>query len=113
MRLVFYGILTGLAAYCLYRFLAPAVPVKRPSVQPVRLRWRSKRVKEDWVQVFETASWEDARRIQARLEEEEVECILYEQGKKGVHGNEFPGVGVAVPKSVMGRAQQLVSRLMV
>ncbi|MDD5670198.1 MAG: hypothetical protein PHN49_01010, partial [Candidatus Omnitrophica bacterium] len=39
---------------------------------------------EIWVQAYETASMQDARMIQVRLQEEEVECILYEQGKKDI-----------------------------
>jgi len=66
---------------------------------------------EPWVQVYETASADEGRMIQARLQEEEVECILYEQGKKDIHGNVLPGIGIAVPKSGLTRAQNVISRL--
>lgn len=66
---------------------------------------------EMWVQVYETASSDEGRMIQMRLQEEEVECVLYEQGKKDIHGNSLPGIGIAVPKSGQMRAQSVISRL--
>lgn len=76
-------------------------------------RWfRGKRnPREIWVQVYETATLEEGRLMQARLQEEEVECILYEQGKKDIHGNELAGIGVAVPKSSAPHAQGVISRM--
>ena len=49
--------------------------------------------------------------LQARLQEEEIECILYEQGKKDIHGNPLKGVGVAVPKTTVPQAQSIISRM--
>ena len=66
---------------------------------------------EIWVQVYETADLNEAKMIQARLQEEDLDCIVYEQGKKDIHGNEPKGVGVAVPKSGIGRAQNVISRM--
>ncbi len=107
-RLLIYLILIGLAAYCLYRFWKP------PANIPRRI-WSSKFGKrpfrENWVQVYETASWEEAQQIQARLQEEGVECILYEQGKKDIHGNPPRGIGIAVPKATVGLAQKVISRI--
>ena len=64
-----------------------------------------------WVQVYETASLEEGQVIKARFQEEEVECILYEQGKKDIHGNELKGIGIAVPKAMMRLAQNIITRL--
>lgn len=66
---------------------------------------------EIWVQVYETASLEEGRMLQARLQEEEVECVLYEQGKKDIHGNPLKGIGVAVPKTSAPHAQRIISRM--
>lgn len=76
-------------------------------------RWfRSKKnPREVWVQVYETASLEEGRGLQARLEEEEVECVLYEQGKKDIHGNPLRGIGIAVPKTAAPHAQAVISRM--
>ena len=66
---------------------------------------------EMWVQVYETADFEEAKLLQARLQEDEVECLLYEQGKKDIHGNFLKGVGIAVPKSAAAHAQRIISRM--
>ncbi len=77
-----------------------------------RLWFRGKKnPQEIWVQVYETASMEEARGLQARLQEEELECVLYEQGKKDIHGQSLKGVGIAVPKPAVPRAQGIISRM--
>jgi hypothetical protein len=76
-----------------------------------RGRLRAKPPKGMWVQVYDAAEMEDAKRVMARLEEEDLECILYEQGRKDVHGNALKGFGLAVPKSAVARAQNLISRM--
>lgn len=40
-----------------------------------------------------------------------MECIVYQQGKKDIHGNALKGVGIAVPKSSVTLAQKIISRL--
>ena len=67
--------------------------------------------REIWVQVYETDSMEEARVLQARLQEEEMECILYEQGKKDIHGNSLKAVGVAVPRTAVHHAQGIIARM--
>ena len=67
--------------------------------------------RETWMQVYETATLQEARALQARLQEEEVQCVVYEQGKKDIHGNELKGVGIAVPKSLSRLAQSIISRM--
>lgn len=54
---------------------------------------------------------DEARLLQARMQEEELECILYEQGKKDIHGNPLKGIGIAVPKSQAPQAQSIISRM--
>ena len=67
--------------------------------------------REVWVQVYETASLDEARILQARLQEEEVECVLYEQGKRDIHGNSLKGIGIAVPKTATPHAQKVINRM--
>lgn len=76
-------------------------------------RWfkKTKNPREVWTQVYETASLDEARLLQARLQEQEVECVLYEQGKKDIHGNPLKGIGIAVPKSAAPHAQNIISRM--
>ncbi len=75
--------------------------------------FRAKDPQELWVQVYETLSLEEARRFQARLQEEEIDCVLYQQGKKDIQGNPLKGIGIAVPKTAMPQAQGIITRLSV
>lgn len=68
--------------------------------------------REIWVQIYETDSVDEGRILQARLQEEEIECVLYEQGKKDIHGNSLKGIGVAVPKTAVPHAQNIVNRML-
>ena len=78
-------------------------------------RWRGYRAKgnpqEVWIQVYETADLPEAKTLQARLQEEEIECILYEQGKKDIHGNPLKGIGIAVPRTAAPHAQRIISQM--
>lgn len=112
-RLFIYLILFGVILYLFSAWgkPAPAKP-KKISDKPSRWPFRTKKdPREMWVQVYETATVSEARMIQARLQESEIECILYEQGKKDIHGNSLKGVGVAVPKSAISQAQNIISRM--
>ena len=84
---------------------------KDSSLKPKR-PFRSKAIPgEVWTQVYETAEPDEARMLQARLQEEEIECVLYEQGKKDIHGHPLKGIGIAVPKSSVSHAQRIISRM--
>lgn len=108
-----YGILLGVLGYALFLWkkTAEGVP-ERPNQAPkARQKYRVRNSREPWVQVYETASSEDANLIQARLQEEEIECLVYEQGKKDIYGNSLKGIGIAVPKSSVPLAQKVISRM--
>jgi hypothetical protein len=114
IRFILYFLLCG-AVFYLIAVLAKSVKSSsRIDMLSKPNSWfqAKKNLKEIWVQVYETASIEEARMLQARLEEEEVECIVYEQGKKDIYGNRLIGVGLAVPKAVTPRAQNIVSRML-
>lgn len=87
-------------------------PEKNTFPKPSRWFRPKRNPREIWVQVYETASLEEARILQARLQEEEVECVIYEQGKKDIHGNSLKGIGIAVPKAAITLAQSIVSRML-
>lgn len=84
---------------------APSAPPKTRSLLKAKPNPR-----EVWIQVFETATVDEARLFQARIQEQDIECIVYEQGKKDIHGNALKGVGIAVPKTAAGAAQGIISR---
>ena len=65
---------------------------------------------EAWTPVFETADREEATRLKARLEEEDVRVILVEQAKKDIAGNTPPGISLVVPNSHLRTAQNLICR---
>ncbi len=109
MQLVIYLILVALLVY----FIS-----KRAGGFPVRFDRPLQRTKaapshsnEIWIQVYETASIEEARLVRARLQEENMECVLYEQGKKDIRGNLLKGIGIAVPRSVVSQAQACIARI--
>lgn len=70
-----------------------------------------KKTREMWVQVYDTDSLEEAQTIQVRLEEEDLNCLIYEQGRKDVHGNPLKGFGIAVPRTSVVRAQNIIARM--
>lgn len=113
IRTVLYGILLGIIGYALIlwkRLIKKGTIQSKPSFKSNQ-RYRVQNSREPWVQVYETAFEEDARLIRARLQEEEVECLLYEQGRKDIHGNALKGIGIAVPKSCVPLAQKIISRM--
>ena len=113
-RFLIYILLVGAVLYFLSMWGQRSIIPKKEEITPKPQRWfKAKRnPMEVWAQVYETASMDEARVLQARLQEEEVECVLYEQGKKDIHGNALKGVGIAVPKTAMALAQSIISRLL-
>lgn len=113
IRTVLYGILFGILAYAviLWQRMVSARLSQSTPMPKANRRYRTRNTREPWVQVYETSSSEDANLIQARLQEEEVECLLYEQGKKDIYGNSLKGIGIACPKSSVPLAQKVISRM--
>ncbi len=112
IRTVLYGVLLAIVGYAL--FLWKKVkdnPFSSQSFPKARQNYRTRGTREPWVQVYETASADDASLIQARLQEAEVDCLVYEQGKKDIYGNSLKGIGIIVPKSAVPLAQRIISQL--
>ncbi|MBI4367893.1 MAG: hypothetical protein HY588_00705 [Candidatus Omnitrophica bacterium] len=112
MRILFY-LLVGVAAVVLLRQIFP--PREKKAETPNhRFRLKAKKSpREMWVQVYDTDSLAEAQGIQAHLEEEELECFVYEQGRKDIHGNLLKGYGIIVPRTSVPLAQKVVSRSIV
>ena len=113
IRTLLYGILLGIMAYALLLWgRVIRSPFLSSGTYPKsNQRFRPRNGREPWVQVYETSSTDDAYLIQARLQEEEVDCVVYEQGKKDIQGNSLKGIGIAVPKSSLPLAQKVISRM--
>ena len=61
-----------------------------------------------WSQVYDTDSAEEARQIQQKFQNQSIECLLYEQGKKDVYGNLLKRYGISVPRPSVEKAQALL-----
>lgn len=111
---VFYLVIIGVAVYLITRRDRLFSPDARET-SFVKIRngktGSAKNAAEIWKQVYETASMDEAVQIRAQLSAEGIECILYEQGKKDVHGNFLKGVGVAVPGTAATRAQGSIAKM--
>ncbi len=78
---------------------------------PSRQKFRAKPDKGMWIQVYDTDSLDEAKQVVARLEEEEIDCFYYEQGRRDIHGNPLKDYGIIVPRTSASRAQTVISRL--
>ena len=77
-----------------------------------KFRFRPKLTnRHTWVQVYDTDSFDEIKSLQAHLEEEEIECFIYEQGRKDIYGNQLKGYGIAVPRTSVGLAQRIIGRM--
>lgn len=65
---------------------------------------------ERWAQVYETDRPEEVQLLQARLEENDIPVLVYEQGKKDLSGRPLPGIGLLVPRPKLADAQAVVVR---
>lgn len=83
----------------------------RPNLPEIKEIRSKPDLQEVWKQVYETASMDEAQLIRTRLAKEGIECILYEQGKKDIHGNLLKGVGVAVPGNAVSRTQASIAKM--
>ena len=113
VRTVLYGILLGVLGYALYLWKKVTPEGYSPArhTKKINQRFRTRNNREPWIQVYETASGDDAYLIQARLQEAELDCLVYEQGKKDIYGNSLKGIGIIVPKSAVPLAQKIISQM--
>jgi len=108
MQILFYLMLAGVTFLIMRQLFM--LGRKREPRSGGRRKLKRKTGREVWVQVYDTESLDEAHSLQARLEEEELECVVYEQGRKDVHGNVLKGFGIAVPRTSVSRAQTVIVR---
>ena len=109
MRILFYIVIILLVIAAVRQFLLKAGQKGR--VQKPGFRPRAKGDRGMWVQVYDTDSLNEVQRLQAQLEEEELDCFIYEQGRKDIHGNLLKGFGIAVPRTSVSLAQKIIARM--
>jgi hypothetical protein len=104
-------LLVFLAAAAVLGIYLAEIYKKRKSPGPQETRKLIKTDPRDlWAQVFETRERDEAARIKARLEEGDIRVIVFEQAKKDLDGKTPPGIGLAVPKPDLERAQSQICR---
>lgn len=87
------------------RSAEPALKAKKKGAPP------GTRADEFWVQVYDTDSADEARKIQAKFHDLGIQCFLYEQGKKDVYGNVLKHYGISVPRQNSEKAQSILSQI--
>lgn len=106
-------VIVGLLFYKSWRSAQPSAPAA-PAASAPKPKPRAKRPavpEEFWMQVYDTDSIEEARKIQRKFLDSEVPCLVYQQGKKDVYGDRMKHYGVSVPKEVVEKAQHLLTRI--
>ena len=107
MHILFYLMLAAIAGLLIRLIFVPSD--KKSDQKPKLGGQLKKRVgREVWVQVYDAATLEEVQSLQARLEEQELDCLVYEQGRKDVHGNPLKGYGIVVPRTSVSRAQKII-----
>ncbi len=111
MRLLFYILIIAAILALLRKIFSNSQPLSE-NKDTTKFRFRPKLTRRDaWVQVYDTDSSDEIKLLQARLEEEEIECFMYEQGRKDIHGNQLKGYGIAVPRTSVSHAQKIIARM--
>jgi len=105
-----YLLIFSVIFFLIRKFSSKSKTDKTESVK-LPIRRFGKKTREMWVQVYDTDSLDEAEAIQVRLEEEDLNCFIYEQGRKDVHGNPLKGFGITVPRSSVARAQNIIARM--
>ncbi|MBI4398030.1 MAG: hypothetical protein HY586_02770 [Candidatus Omnitrophica bacterium] len=106
--LMIVGLIVYLVAWTRRQYLYGGGMPKKITIKP----FTKEMLRESWIQIYETASKEEADQLRAHFEELEIQSITFEQGKKNIEGKNLPGIGFAVPKTQMSRAQNLLFRFL-
>lgn len=111
MRMLVY-LIAAIAIFVLVRKIFNRNQLPSENKKGSKFHFRPKLTNQHtWVQVYDTDSFDEIKSLQAHLEEEEIECFIYEQGRKDIHGNQLKGYGIAVPRTSVGIAQRIIGRM--
>lgn len=107
--LTFLFVIAGLAVY-FYLSSRPQPPLDSAPGPKKKRAPKAAADEEFWIQVYDTDSSDEARRIQAKFHDLGIQCFLYEQGKKDVFGNVLKHFGISVPRRLSDRAQSILAQ---
>ena len=72
----------------------------------------SARPAEIWSQLYETDSPEELNSIRMRLGEENLDFVVFEQGKRDLEGKALKRFGIVMQKSHLSRGQAILTRVL-
>jgi hypothetical protein len=67
---------------------------------------------EIWAQLYETDSLDEITVLRAQLQNEKLDHLIYEQGKRDSHGNVPKKYGVVMSKGHLSRGQAILARVL-
>ena len=115
VRLLTFFAVVAIVAALFFKSWKTAQPVQSGVMpNPSKPKTRPKRTalsEEFWMQVYDTDSMEDAKKIQRKFFDSDIPCFVYQQGKKDVYGDRMKHYGVSVPKDVTEKAQGLLAKI--
>lgn len=111
--LVFFAVMTlvGVLFFKSWKSVRPASQMPLSMPKPKSRPKRMVQSEEFWMQVYDTDSMEDAKKIQRKFFDSEIPCLVYQQGKKDVYGDRMKHFGVSVPREVAEKAQNLLAKI--
>ena len=65
-----------------------------------------------WAQLFETDSWDEIMVLRSQLQDEKLDYLVYEQGKRDSYGNIPKKYGVVMSKGHLSRGQSILARVL-
>ena len=114
IRLATFFVVLAIIAVLFLKSWKTAQPSGQSPASAPKLKARPKRPvapEEFWMQVYDTDSMEDAKKIQRKFFDSEIPCLVYQQGKKDVYGDRLKHYGVSVPREAVEKAQNLLTRI--
>lgn len=117
IRLATFFVVLAIMAALFYRTWKAGQPASSSAATPapkpaVKLKPKKPALSEElWMQVYDTETLEEARKIQRKFFDSDIPCQVYQQGKKDVYGEKLKHYGISVPKNVAENAQNLLSKI--
>lgn len=103
---IFLLIVLGIIGFLIYRNHKNEKSLPSKKFSPIT------KSNETWAQLYETDSWDEITGIRLRLAEENLDAIIFEQGKRDSQGNILKKFGIITPKGHLSRGQSLLARFL-